>query len=145
MVVVGAGDTEQLMLLAIECDVQDAVMFLGAQIDVSSLIERFHLAVLCSETEGLSNAIMEYMAHRKPVVCSDVGGNPELVKHGENGYLYPVGDVNLLASNILLLLQDAKEAEVMGQRGYERIINDFTVENMIDNTIDVYRNILRAA
>ena len=142
LMVIGGGDTGCLRSLAKQCGVQDAVTFAGAQEGVSSLIEQFHVAVLCSETEGLSNAIMEYMAHRKPVVCSDVGGNPELVEHGKNGYLYPVGDVNLLAKHILTLLQDREKSEKLGWVGYERIANEFTLENMVNNTIDVYSEVL---
>lgn len=142
VVVVGEGEAEQLMALAEKYGVRDAVDFVGAQTDVSSFIRKFHVAALCSETEGLSNAIMEYMAHGKPVVCSDVGGNPELVTHGKSGYLYPVGDVASLAENILLLLQDAERTEAFGRSGYERIISQFTLENMVDNTMTVYRNVL---
>lgn len=47
--------------------------------------------LLCSESEGYSNAIVEYMQARLPVVASDVGGNAEAIEHGVTGYLFPVG------------------------------------------------------
>lgn len=141
VVFVGGGDSEQLELLAVECGVQDAVHFIGAEAQVTERIKKFQIAVLCSESEGLSNAIIEYMAHRKPVVCSNVGGNPELIEHGINGFLYPVGDIDALARYLLLLLQDSHQAEEFGQQGYEKIINHFTIDNMVMETLSIYHQV----
>ena len=143
VVVVGSGDATHLIALAKRYGVEKSVKFVGAQNDVSAFIKKFQVAVMCSETEGLSNAILEYMAHQKPVVCSDVGGNSELIVHGKNGYLYPVGNVSLLAENIIKLLQNTDRAEKYGKIGFERIITDFTLEKMIADTVDVYRKILK--
>ncbi len=141
VVFVGSGDAEALELLAAQCGVQDAVHFAGAQEHVTDYIKKFQVAVLCSESEGLSNAIMEYMAHRKPVVCSNVGGNPELVESDCNGFLYRVGDIDALAGYLIQLLQDKQQAEEFGQKGYEKIINQFTIDNMVMETLNVYQQV----
>ena len=56
---------------------------------MSDLISIFDVAVLASLSEGFSNVILEYMASAKPVVATEVGGNPEIVVHGETGLLVP--------------------------------------------------------
>ena len=82
---------EELRALAGKLGVGGRVIFTGGVERPSRYIRRFDVAVLCSESEGFSNAIIEYMADARPVVCTDTGGNPELVRDGVNGYLVPVG------------------------------------------------------
>jgi len=143
LIIVGGGDEPaSLQLLAKEYGVDDVVTFAGAQEKVSDYIKQFQIAVLCSQSEGLSNAIMEYMAHQKPVICSDVGGNSELVEHGVNGYLYPAGDIKLLAKYLIELLQNTEKSITLGKNGYNKIINNFTMNNMVNSTIDVYNEII---
>ncbi len=90
LVIVGSGDTRPLQELARELNLADHVYFTGAQTDIPPIIRQFDVGVLCSESEGLSNAIIEYMQCRVPVVCTDTGGNSELVLDGETGYRVPV-------------------------------------------------------
>lgn len=81
--------------------------FFGVHPDPRSLLEYFDIGVLTSESEGLSNTIMEYLGAGLPVVASNVGGNPELVVHGYNGFLYQMGDTEGLANAILALTADS--------------------------------------
>src|SRR6266478_1147383 len=70
----------------------ESVLLLGDSLDVPAILARCQAACLCSSAEGLSNALMEAMASRLPIVATRVGGNPELVREGENGFLVPYGD-----------------------------------------------------
>ena len=98
LILAGEGELEQpLRKLALSLRVAENTHFLGKVDDVAAVIRRFSVGVLCSESEGLSNALMEYLGTGIPVVCTDTGGNPELVTDGKNGYLYPVGDEEVLA------------------------------------------------
>ena len=90
------------------------------------------ICVLCSETEGLSNAVMEYMAAGKPTICTNVGGNVELVVDGETGYLVPVGDATSMANAIVALLSDSERAQEFGQRARRRAIELFSLHRMIE-------------
>src|SRR4029078_5820345 len=67
--------------------VQHCVEFTGPVADVASHIRRFSIGVLPSASEGLSTALLEYMACGVPVVASHVGGNAELVDDGATGFL----------------------------------------------------------
>lgn len=106
LVIVGGGDPQPLQRLAAERGVAELVCFTGASTTPERWIASFDVALLCSESEGFSNAIIEYLQQGKPVVCTRTGGNPEAVVDGVNGYLYPVGDVAALAACLRPLLAD---------------------------------------
>lgn len=138
LVIVGDGDNTALHQQASELGVTDSIEFAGAQKDVAKYIKQFDVAALTSESEGLSNAIIEYMVYGKPVVCSRVGGNPELIEHGTNGLLYDVADVDQLAEHIIQLLKDPKLSEEYGLKGREKVEKEFSIQQMVSNTLSIY-------
>ena len=86
--VIGDGEQrESLERLAGDLDLGKKVVFWGRRGDVRRLLDEMAVGVICSESEGLSNAIMEYMEAGLPVIATSVGGNPELVRHGVTGLL----------------------------------------------------------
>jgi glycosyltransferase involved in cell wall biosynthesis len=88
--------------------------------------------------EGIPNSIMEYMACRLPVVCTDSGGNRELVLEGETGLLVPPGDLDAVVRQLRFLREHPEDARRMGEAGRERIANVFTVDTLGSETIDAY-------
>jgi glycosyltransferase involved in cell wall biosynthesis len=82
--------------------------------------------------------ILEAMASGLPVVATPVGGTPELVKDGVNGYLVPVNDHDALANSIIKLLDNPSLAEKMGQRGREMVEMDYTWDAAAEQTERVY-------
>lgn len=138
--VVGDGHLRPILEgLAMDLGIHDRVEFLGRRTDILSLLPQVEAGVLSSDSEGLSNAIMEYMACGLPVVATAVGGNSELVENGANGFLVPPGNPGSMAAAILRLLQDPELAVSMGRRGRERIMLEFGIERMVAETLDVYR------
>ncbi|MEZ5561560.1 MAG: glycosyltransferase [Gammaproteobacteria bacterium] len=117
--------------------IQHRVTFMGKTEDALQLVQRCQIGVLTSESEGLSNSIMEYMACGLPVVCTDVGGNPELVRHTENGYLFPVGDIAGLTTHLIDLCQDPGKRAAMGQIGLQHA-GDFSIESVVDRHEQLY-------
>ncbi|HEY5676108.1 MAG TPA: glycosyltransferase, partial [Myxococcales bacterium] len=95
--------------------------------------------------EGLSNALMEAMAARLPVVATRVGGNPELVREGENGFLVPSGDPDALAASLAALLRAPEAAREMGLRGRKRVESELSLERMAEGHGALYRRALGAA
>lgn len=95
----------------------------------ASIMSLCDIGVLSSQSEGLSNTIIEYMACGLPVLCSDVGGNPELVEHGRNGFRYPVGDISMMAEFLLKLCLESSLRRDMGRLGHERSAR-FSLEAM---------------
>ena len=90
LLVAGQGPLlENLQRQSVNLDIYDRVVFLGLRRDIPSLLDAADGFVLSSGWEGLPNAIMETMAAAKPVVATNVGGMPELVKEGETGFIAP--------------------------------------------------------
>lgn len=117
LLIVGSGPTQPALEAAARCHgIESAVHFLGATADVIPIVKHFTVGVLCSESEGLSNAVIEYMTCGKPSVCTSVGGNVELLEDGETGFLIPPGDIGQLADRLDRLLASPVTAETMGGR-----------------------------
>jgi L-malate glycosyltransferase len=120
----------------------DRVFLLGHRLDVPAILARAKAGCLCSSAEGLSNALMEAMATRLPIVATAVGGNPELIRPGENGLLVPYGDAASLADKLVELLSDPERAAAMGLRGRERVEAELTLARMAEGYGAVYRRLL---
>jgi glycosyltransferase involved in cell wall biosynthesis len=120
----------------------DKIKFLGKRNDVESIINIFDIGVLATYTEGLSNAIMEYMALGKPVVATDSGGTKELVVNGKTGFLVKPLDVRDMYIKILQLLENGTLAIKMGEAGRERIYSSFNLEKMSNSFFKLYETII---
>jgi len=114
----------------------------GFRSDVCSLLHEIDIFVLPSHTEGLPNVILEAFACRKPVVATSVGGTPEVVQHGENGFLVPAEGMGRFAEAILRLAPDPQLRRTMGDNGYEHVLATFGYEVQTDAYIDVYSKLL---
>jgi len=92
-----------------------------------------------SEMEGLGSAALAAMAAGVPVVASSVGGLPEVVESGKTGFLVSDGD---FATPVRRLLEDAELAARMSQAARERVQQQFSVERMVEKTVQAYREVL---
>lgn len=145
LMVVGDGNPESLESLAEQRSVKNRVHFLGPRRDVAALLAWADVGILCSESEGFSNSIVEYMEHGLVAICTDTGGNPEAVTHGESGFLYPVGDVTTLSSHLDVLAENADLRREMGAKAKESAMGRFSVRTMVDAHQTLYRNVLGGA
>lgn len=116
--------------------------FLGSREDVFPLLRMSDIFCLPSRSEGFSNALIEAMACRLPCVATDVGGNSEVIKHGESGFIVASEDWQDLAARLLFLLDDSSLATEMGLRGEEVIQSRFTAQAMIGELVQVYQELL---
>jgi glycosyltransferase involved in cell wall biosynthesis len=124
--------------------IQDHVHFLGATRDVVPIVKHFSVGVLCSDSEGLSNAVIEYMMCGKPLVCTRVGGNPEVVRDGVTGVLIEPGDIAQLAATIDRLLADAALAKRMGSEA-RAAARAFTSAQMARQHMVLYDRVCQGA
>jgi glycosyltransferase involved in cell wall biosynthesis len=115
---------------AAQLGVADRCHFVGHRLDGPSILSRAALAVSASYSEGISNAILEAMAARLPVVATAVGGSPELVRDGLNGFLVPPGAPAALARRILDLLASAPLRARMGEKGRRVAEREFSIAQM---------------
>jgi len=146
---IGAGPGRE----ALEGEVADlvergVVVFADGGTEVLPIIAAADIGVLVTDpvyhAEGCSNAIMEYMACRLPVVCTDSGGNPELVEGGLTGLLVPPGDVNALVTALRALHDDPALGVRLGREGQRRLETRFSVERMVAGFISAYESLLGA-
>ncbi|MEL7341058.1 MAG: glycosyltransferase family 4 protein, partial [Bacteroidota bacterium] len=124
----------------------DRILFPGMVNNVESIINIIDVGVLASNSkvhgEGISNAILEYMALAKPVVATRGGGTPEIVMDGQTGFMVPPFDPDAMANKINWLLELQEEAKAMGVRARQRVEADFNLENMAERYYQIYQSIL---
>lgn len=132
IVLIGEGVLKpELERRAAEIGLADRALFLGSVPDVQSYAPAFDVKVLCSHSEGLSNAILEAMAQGLPVVASRVGGNPELVREGRTGELFTAGDTAALTDRLLRLCTDPALRESQGRQARAVAETEFSLPTMI--------------
>lgn len=118
------------------------IQFLGSRSDVEALLEKSTLFVLSSRFEGLPISIIEAMSKGLPVLASAVGGVPELVSHGVNGYLFIQGKYEDLASCINDFWDNPSKVKSYGDASYARFKHDFGASSMVDDVSNVYTSIV---
>ena len=143
LVIVGEGYLyDHLVKYVDNLGLKEAVLFTGFQSDVSEIIASFDVAVLPSFFEGMGRVLLEAMAMEKPVVASRVGGIPDLVEHGVNGFLVTPGDVDELAESLIKTLGDKELAEKMGKEGRKMISEKYSADHMVGSIERLYRDLL---
>jgi glycosyltransferase involved in cell wall biosynthesis len=149
-VLVGDGE-ERARLMAEAADLVDegTARFPEPGLEVLGHVRAAHVGVLMTDPaqaqEGLSNSIMEYMACGLPVVCSDGGGNREVVLDGTTGFVVPPSDARQLAAKLAFLRDHEPERRAMGQAGRQRVTDAFSIEQMVAGFVRVYEQALSAA
>lgn len=112
--------------------------FLGFRRDIQNLLNVIDVFVLPSLSEGLPNVILEAMACRKPVVATAVGGIPEAVVHGVTGLLVSAKNSIAIKDAIVKLLENRKALIEMGQKGRQRVEQEFSLEKEISEFQNLY-------
>jgi len=111
--------------------ISQQVLFMGKYPDVKSLLPAADICLLPSLSEGMSNSILEYMAAAKPVIATNVGGNPELVENGFNGILVEKENSRQLQEAIVTLIENPQLRATMGQNGLKKARQFFSMNAMI--------------
>jgi glycosyltransferase involved in cell wall biosynthesis len=131
LVLIGEGRMKpRLMRMAEELGVSSRVVFMGYRHDVQKLLSGLDVGVLCSRMEIYPNSLLEMMAHGVPVVATEVGGIPEIVRHRVNGILIPPDDGRALFEALALLLSSPRLAALYGRNGKERVAVRYSTGKM---------------
>jgi N-acetyl-alpha-D-glucosaminyl L-malate synthase BshA len=146
LVMVGDGpDRAEAENYAREHGFEDKVRFTGKQLDIETVLACSDVFLLPSSTESFGLAALEAMANRVPVIASRVGGLPEVVRHGVDGYLEPLGDVTAMAEDALTLLRNPVLRKQMGQSAQDRALNTFEERPIVDQYEAVYERVLASS
>jgi polysaccharide deacetylase family protein (PEP-CTERM system associated) len=125
------GRQDQLESLARSLGVRERLHFLGRRPEVLRYLSFTDIGVNCSQGEGLSNAVMEYMAAGVPCVVSDSGGNPDLVSPDVHGAVFRLDDHKGLAAEILRLLDDPQRCKRYAENARRRIDTEMSLPAML--------------
>ncbi len=143
---VGDGpDRPELERRAHELGVVRDTLFLGYQEDVAPFYAAFDALVLPSSNEGTPVSAIEALAAGRPVVATRVGGVPDVVQEGRDGFLVDPGATDDLADRLTRLARDPELRERMGAAGRERVLPRYAVARLIDDVDRLYRSLLDAS
>lgn len=144
--IAGAGPEEQsLRRLAESLKISEHLTFVPNVFDLSTSLSAMDIYCLPSIKQGLGTIMLEAMARGKPVIASRVGGVYGVVSDGETGLLVPPSDSAALAERIVELLRDPARAQAMGRAARERVLSDYPVSRMVEQTAALYRDVLAEA
>jgi glycosyltransferase involved in cell wall biosynthesis len=143
-VILGEGELrEHLEKQVHEHHLEKHVLLPGFRTDVLGCIKGFDLFAMSSVTEGLGTSLLDAMACARPIVATTAGGIPEIVQDEVNGLLVPPRDHHALAAAIVRVLKDRDLRQRMGDAGFARVSERFTVERMVEQTAGAYANLER--
>jgi glycosyltransferase involved in cell wall biosynthesis len=142
---VGDGpEREHVEQRAHDLGIMRDTLFLGYQEDVAPFYSAFDAMILPSGNEGTPVSAIESLAAGRPVVATRVGGVPDVVRDGEDGFLVELGDVRELAGALERLAEDPELRVRMGEAGRARVLPRYAVQRLVDDVDRLYRSLLAA-
>ena len=143
VVLVGDGpDRDEVERYAHELGVIKRCLFLGYQEDVGRFYDAIDVLVLPSINEGTPVSVIEALAARRPAVATRVGGVPDVVRDGIDGFLVDAEDADALAAKLAELAADPGLRARMGEAGHERVLERYAVDRLVDDVDALYRDLL---
>lgn len=141
----GEADYEaRLKKQVADAGIEKSVDFMGFVSDIPGLLNSLDILIHASTTpEPFGQVVIEGMAEGLPVVGTDGGGVREIIVHGENGMLVPMGDADAMAESIKTLLADPERARLLGRAGYLRVRRHFTAEQTARKIERVYNEVIQ--
>ncbi|GAB4381763.1 MAG: glycosyltransferase [Salibacteraceae bacterium] len=144
-VIIGDGPSRAAVERAIAGhNLQQHITLTGFRNDVPEILADFDLYLMTSETEGLGTSLLDAQLAGVPVVTTNAGGIPEIIKHGYNGMVCEVGDVECLTARVVELVLNRTLREELINNGYEAV-KKFSKDNTAAKTLKIYREVLEEA
>ena len=139
LLLVGEGELRSyLEHISDKLNLSDHIMFLGLRNDVPNILNVFDVYVSSSTREGLSIALLEAMAARRPIVVTDIGGNREAITDGYTGLVVPTRKSDILAEKILLLLKNSSLRNQLALNASIYFQNNFNIQKTVRMTEKIY-------
>ncbi len=120
---------------------EDHVFFLGWITDSYEFLSNIDINVLSSLSETFPYSILEGVRVKRATIATNVGGIPDLIENGVNGYLFNPGDADQLAEYILELAGNKEKREAMSEKLFEKASTQFSLDNMCRTQLNIYRSI----
>ncbi len=133
LVIIGDGSgRKELENYIAKHNLQDNVILIGQLPDAGKYISAFDIFVLPSLKEGFPWVILEAMAARVPIIASNVGALPEMIKNGKNGFLVDPARPQQIARKIEQLISDDHLRQELGIQGHQTLLFKFGLDTMIE-------------
>jgi N-acetyl-alpha-D-glucosaminyl L-malate synthase BshA len=143
LILIGEGpEIRKTHQLVSDLSLSDKVRFVGEQDQLEPLFSVADLFLLPSEQESFGLTALEAMNCSVPVIATEIGGLPELIVHGETGYLFPIGDTEKMAAAAADLLRDHEKHERFGRKARERAVQGFNARMIIPRYEAFYQEVL---
>lgn len=142
---IGSGPEFDFVLTQVPIRFKENFLFLGNRDDIFEQLYDSDICVLLSKkgsSEGMSNAIMEYMIAGKPIIATNTGGNPELIINEHNGFLIMHEDKFALSFYLRKLIEEKGLRKLMGDRSRKIAEANFSIKKMAEAYMDVYKNLI---
>lgn len=141
-VVCGVGPNKDMLLAEAEhMGLKENVILAGYRSDIPDVLNAADIFVFPSLHEGMPVSALEAMACGLPIICSEIRGNVDIIREGDNGYLFQPSDVETLARKLEYLLDDAEKRKVMGLKNKENV-KDFSLESVTEELTRIYKSVL---
>lgn len=145
LLLVGEGpDRQASHALAVELGLHDHVVYLGTQDAIEQLLGCADLFLLPSSEESFGLAALEAISCGTPVIATTIGGLPEVIEHGREGLLFPVGDVDAMAAAAVELLTDAQKMAQMRQAARASAEARFRMDKLVPEYERFYEEVAQA-
>ena len=142
-VVIGDGELKAgLISYANNLGLNKSVDFIGRVSDIRQCLSKVDIGAVSSDSEGFSNAVLEFMASGIPVVATDVGGNSEIIENGINGFLVPRGDYRSLGERIVQLATESEMFLKMRANALKTVCRNYSFKQSIESYEDFYQRFL---
>jgi len=128
---------EEIRSQVISAGLENHVEFLGFIEDVTSFMESIDIFLLPSRWEGFGFVLAEAMVAKKPIVAFNISSNPELVKHGVNGFMADPFNIDEFAGYLITLIKNPVLQTKFGDKGHEIVHNKFTFEKTVENFVEM--------
>lgn len=141
----GDGDVSRYQKLAEDLGISEACSFIGWATDEKKANAFRSSSIYClpSKNEGMPISVLEAMSYGLATLATPVGGVPQIIRDGEDGLLFPVGDVDALVAALDRLMSDSALKETLGRAGRKRIQTAFSFDAFMGNLIDIYEEICK--
>lgn len=140
LLIVGDGETRlELERLCVKLNIADCVNFLGFREDVVDIVKCADVCVLSTFYEGQSNALLEYMAAKRPVVATDIEENREVVEDEKTGLLVPFANPRAFADHIRIIITDKALSRRLVNNAYKMVQKKYTMKRVIMDTEELYQ------
>ena len=137
-----SGDKDKLIAVAKGLKIEQSITWIEFTKNVGDIYQQLNVVVMPSlEYESFGRIIVEAMAFSVPIIATKVGGMPELIDHGKDGYLVEKNDEENLANCIVKLLDDPESTKQMVKFGYQKYMNSYTADVMARSYYTLFKQL----